>query len=961
MPISIGDIVKRAREKAQPVARTRRGAGGVARASIRDILNRARSASSPVPLAFKAAIPSAAVPPQFSGQRLVTPQASPPSLLQPSQAEIRTQAEMERTRKLSIPQRIGEAFNRFRKGAPARPSFTPKGQAFPAAIDFLTKGQKLGPFEVTPKTFEKLQNERQREIEKLQKSGEPLTQDALDDAAQRAERRATTAEQGALFIMGLYGGGKRKVVKGAIEKSSGKFVSTAPKETKDISIKGLKLTPKAEKKLTQVIDDIKPELEALRGKPLTKDEVLQAAKTSDILRKTTTRADTLRREATLLKTRQELAKMAEGGEVTDDFVALLKNVRAEKTALGRQLQALQTTAEPGAAGFKLKMIEDLATRLDDQTDEILKAAKGVDFTDAEQVTKFYRTFVKPSYGELIDEFRYINLLSSPKTHIVNAFSNVLQTTVLRPATKLYSGGVDKVYSKLSGKEQQYYASEVPAYYKGLYNSLDEAWTGALKAYKGNTILARPDVAHIPTGNRFLKPFQRIPRALEAGDVFFRTLIRGGEKEALMLRALKQGKTPNLTEIADEAEKIAQEFVFRKALDPQNATGQGRLLSYIDDMTSGLYKMRKGPMKWFVPFVQTPMNIFKQGIEFSPVGFATLPGSTRKIEQLSRALVGTTVFGGASILAFNDRLTWATPTDPSQRQAFFDAGMQPYSVRVGDKWISFSKLGPLAYPMAMAAAVKYYIEDNPESVTDTQLEKTTKVLSGIAEFFSDQSYVQGVGDFVDALRGEEGAIQKVITGFPSQVVPLSSLQRWVTQGLDPIYRKGKRELSLEAIVDNLKKGIPGLSFQVEPYRTGTGEPSRRPLRFLNLVSPLQIGEFKPEEIEKYQGVLNKKKLNKIKNNPEDFILNIRKMGEEERSAVLKNLYEQAPEVHAKLKEASRRMKAKEQIESLQGQERVAYIADVIRPLSESGRKAFLKELWDEGLTNPEIMQSLRAQF
>jgi hypothetical protein len=98
-------------------------------------------------------------------------------------------------------------------------------------------------------------------------------------------------------------------------------------------------------------------------------------------------------------------------------------------------------------------------------------------------------------------YRYINLLSSPKTHIVNAFSNILQATVLRPATRLAFGVIDNIGVKLTGKEQQYYVRQVPAYYRGAFNSIGEAASNALKAFKGETFTLRPDLKDIPMRRR----------------------------------------------------------------------------------------------------------------------------------------------------------------------------------------------------------------------------------------------------------------------------------------------------------------------------------------------------------------------------------------------------------------------------------------------------------------------------
>ena len=51
-----------------------------------------------------------------------------------------------------------------------------------------------------------------------------------------------------------------------------------------------------------------------------------------------------------------------------------------------------------------------------------------------------------------------------------------------------------------------------------------------------------------------------------------------------------------------------------------------------------------------------------------------------------------IFTGGGWLALNDKTTWGVPTNPKDREAFYAAGMQPYSIKVGDKWLSYSRLG-----------------------------------------------------------------------------------------------------------------------------------------------------------------------------------------------------------------------------------------------------------------------------
>lgn len=486
----------------------------------------------------------------------------------------------------------------------------------------------------------------------------------------------------------------------------------------------LNISPEAKSTLEQVTRDIKSELQEVKGKKLSNEEVLQAAGESQILRKVVSREDTVKVTAAITKLRQVVAAGAEEKGLTPDFIDNLKTLNSVAADTGRRLKAFDITADPiSSTGIK----EELVSRLlqaGAKSEDIINASQNVDWNNPKQVADFYRKFVKPNLGDIVNEYRYINLLSSPKTHIVNAFSNALQATVVSPVTKLYSGVVDSFASGLTGKERQHYTSEVPAYYKGLFNSVGDAFLKAQKAFKGETFAERPDIGRLPTNSAITKPFQAIPRALEASDVFFRTLISAGEKEALSTRYTKQGKEISEALINKQAMDKAQYFVFRKALDPSNKTGQGKILSYIDKFTTAVYGFRKVPgVGWFIPFVQTPMNILKQGLEYSPAGVVTLPGAKDKTEQLSKALVGSTVFAGAAWLSQIGDSTWSAPTSEKQKEDFYASGRQPYSIKIGDQWVSYSRLGPLAYPIAMAAAIKYYTQQDPKALTKSKDRKS----------------------------------------------------------------------------------------------------------------------------------------------------------------------------------------------------------------------------------------------
>ena len=638
---------------------------------------------------------------------------------------------------------------------------------------------------------------------------------------------------------------------------TGALVEDIARSDAFLNLNRLGIGENAAKKLVEAIEAIRPELEATRGKSLTHEEVLKAAVDSSLLTKATSREATLKSEAALLATRQNLAAMSEGKGITKDFVDQLRIVSAEATRRGRELNALGISADPILNTSKADLVKKLID-LGIETDKIVKAAEKVDFNDLQQVTNFYRQFVPPSWTELIDEYRYINLLSSPRTHIVNTFSNLLQTTLLNPATRLASGAVDFVLAALTGREREIYMKEVLPYARGVLNAFPRAVSSFLDALKGKIRIERPDIPRISTGAKLFKPFQVIPRMLEASDVLFRTLIEEGERQALAMRFAKQGKeltAKALSEIDEVAKEKAAYYVFRAPLDASNKGGQGKLLSAIDKLTSVVYQLRGVPgVKWFVPFVQTPMNIFKQGIEFSPLGLATLPGATNKTEQLGKTIIGSSVFLGAAALGLHGRLTWSAPTSAKEKEAFYNSGRQPYSVRLGDNWVSFSKLGPLAYPMAIAAAMQWYVNENPKATSQSSFEKATKVLGGIARFFSDQSYVEGLRSFLDFTTGDLGAsgVQSVFSSTAGQLVPLSSLQRLVSHVIDPVYRKPEAKFDLEAFLQSVQKDIPFLSRGVPEIE---GSDSRqKPL--INALSPLNITDVKTRDERELQRIRRK---------------------------------------------------------------------------------------------------------
>jgi hypothetical protein len=613
-----------------------------------------------------------------------------------------------------------------------------------------------------------------------------------------------------------------------------------------INTERMAITEEAKKKLAEATKSLGKEIENQTGKPMSHDEVLERAKEASILTKGVSREATLNFAAALLKTRQHVGALAEQKELTPEFLDSLRVLANTGTDLGRLVESFKISAMPEYATVKIKIIKELQ-KLGVDAEKILEAAKGVDFKDQNQVADFYHKFVKPQFIDELNEFAYINILSSPRTHIVNLSSNVMQLAGLNPLTRLASGAVDMVGSTLTGAERQRYISEIPEFYKGAINAMPEAMQAAQDALAGKAFVERPDIKHLPTKAKWIDYAtlglgKYVTRALEAEDVFVRTLIEQGEEAALFERYSHGQELTDklLRDIQQEARQRAEYYVFRAPVDVEGKLGQGEVLKGIDKMTSAVYRFRDVPgARWFIRFVRTPMNILKQGIEYSPAGFSTLKGAKDPQEQAGKAIIGSIVFAGAYYNAMAGNSTWAVPTNKAEKELFYQSGRIPYSVKIGNNWVSYSKLGPTAYPLAMAAALHYYEKEAPTALSDTQLERAGKALQGIMQFFSDQSYVQSLGDVLKTLRGDAGSVTRLVTGVPSQLIPLSSLQRWVNNIIDPFYRKSETGLSVESITQNLEKSIVGLSQTIPAAKDVFQQPAKKQMPIVNAVSPLAV--------------------------------------------------------------------------------------------------------------------------
>jgi hypothetical protein len=229
----------------------------------------------------------------------------------------------------------------------------------------------------------------------------------------------------------------------------------------------------------------------------------------------------------------------------------------------------------------------------------------------------------------------------------------------------------------------------------------------------------------------------------------------------------------------------------------------------------------------------------------------LPGNANKTEALAKAAVGSAVFAGAATLLGAGRLSWGAPTSEKERDAFYAAGIQPYSVKIGNKWVSYSKLGPLAFPIAMVAAV-----DDAEKNAKLDESVSEQIIQGLAkygEFFADQSYLKSIGDLLNS--GQKGGIGKVLANYPQQLIPYRAALGWVARLTDDIQRDPnavKGGLIEQQLAQTFAQ-IPGLSRTVPARTDAEGTPLKVQNQVFNAFSPLKVTTENPAEKANYDTI------------------------------------------------------------------------------------------------------------
>lgn len=546
----------------------------------------------------------------------------------------------------------------------------------------------------------------------------------------------------------------------------------------------------------------------------------------------------------------EAARLAQNGGSEDAFnfrkmLAVHSAVQSEVLgARAEAARALRAWSLPvGTSGrSRVRAVEDMLQQyggVDGSQDLAKRLAAAADSgaLTAEGINKIAHGGALARTTRALASLWQSGLLTSPRTHLVNVGSNVSNGLAL---------GLER-FGMAAVPGSPVKINEAFGFFVGYVGSFREALRNGAAAFRSGQSQFMQDRLEQPmiraTAREVLDPngklgfvskavdalgyfYERsVGAALAAGDDFGRTMLYNAELRAQAIRDANQlGLTGKAFDdhvykmlnaptdlMQDEALKFAKYGVFMQPLGEAGRAVQTA--------------RAKLPVLGFVlPFVQTPANIFKFTFGRTPLGLLSqkirddiAAGGAKGAARMAGMAMGTTMMMVGADMALQGNITGAGPSDPNLRQKLRASGWQPYSVKVGDRYISYQKIQPLGTWLALSANMTELLGnyENYDISAQQEVDKlATAVVASISDVVLSASFMTGAAEVTEMLADPKRYGEQWLNRYAGSVVPniVADFEKAISPEVEEAFNA----------IDAMKARIPGMSDSVYKKRNVYGE-------------------------------------------------------------------------------------------------------------------------------------------
>lgn len=361
---------------------------------------------------------------------------------------------------------------------------------------------------------------------------------------------------------------------------------------------------------------------------------------------------------------------------------------------------------------------------------------------------------------------------------------------------------------------------------------------------------------------FLGHVVRAPgSALTAGDELFKTIAYRQELNALALRTAKrEAREAGLKGMA-KAEAVSKRYAELLAKPAEDihlaAVNQARVRTFTQPLGEVGRKLQgvlgQVPMlRFIVPFFRTPANLLKDAVGHSPFMLAKLVkkefrqqlarGGAEADMVLSRIIMGSALMAEVWHLADAGKLRGGGQHSGNSREQkpYGMSGVNPYSVKIGDKWYQYNRLDPLGMLLGATADLHDIIAQDPEADSPRHKDLAELIAIAAAKNITSKTWLSGVSELVNAVSDPERYGPSYLRRFGASMVPFSALLRHAAGAEDPFARE------VFSFADQLRADTPGLSKAVPLRRDWLGRPVKHKLPF---ISPIAVSTESKDPLDK----------------------------------------------------------------------------------------------------------------
>jgi hypothetical protein len=470
--------------------------------------------------------------------------------------------------------------------------------------------------------------------------------------------------------------------------------------------------------------------------------------------------------------------------------------------------------------------------------------------------------------DVLTAIRYNSMLSSPRTWEVGWIGSMLQAPF-----KAASDVLAATTRPTSGELPLAARGAVVGFQRGLRPLLETITQGITSEQAAGGAIPRGLAPRTTSAlGRAVGTAIDLPgRMTAAPDALFSSIFREAELgRQAGIQAYRQGLT------GEERSQFLLDFLTHppKSADEQITRTVDRMMLRGDMGTFGNVVQSFGRnvpggefyKSLILPFMKVAYHVWTQGVEMTPVGavgtaldvgrgalgrgpYAAGFGAEQAAshvrplaERLRYNAMGLGVTGFALGQAYAGNISAAGPADPGQKAMLRSQGWQPYSVKVGGTWYGYSNWGPVAVPLASAAAIA---ENQQYRKPDATPEKDMLDMTArVGKLVGDQSFISGIGTLVNAYQEPDRYLPQFLANMATSFVPYGSALNVAGQATDPTQRRPDRvadvgptefgKQAVEARLPGLRQSVPAAQDVLgRPIPNDqTGASALEPFRFSN---------------------------------------------------------------------------------------------------------------------------------